>query len=356
MISDTIRKEIAENAVGSTGAGTAWHDILSRKKLRIGFMGGSVTQGYRDMHVEAHAYPDMLAEMLCAEGCDTEIAVCAEAGMDSMAGNLLADELILSKKPDIVILEYAINHTTLRPDVIAYESLVRKLLTQPDPPAVAFLLLRMSSGYSCEGFMSEIAEHYSIPYITLRKGIDPVLERGDLEWSAYADSESHPNQDGHRLLADCLLHFLHTLREQPVTPPRPLPDAWLEAPYANMRLLRPCDACECVKTNSPVMPNIHPYYPVIWTVNAQNGGLEITVHCRILVLFYLVHRLPEFGSCEIAVDGTPMKKPVLHSNSIYGWGNENHVIAVHAAEAGAHTVTLKPAEKNFFVLGFGICD
>ena len=356
MISDTIRKEIAENAVGSTGAGGAWHEILSRKKLTIGFMGGSVTQGYQNLHVMAQAYPQMLADTLRSEGYEIETLICAEAGMGSMAGNLLADELILEKKPDIVFLEYAINETTLKPSVIAFESLVRKLLLHQNPPAVAFLFLRSANDYSCEGFMGEIAAHYGIPFVSLRKGINPVLERGDLEWNAFADQESHPNPDGHLLLAECLLHFLHVMREQPAAPFSPLPNAWLEAPYENMRFLRPCASCECVRTNSPVLPNPHLYYPEIWMVNAEHGTLEITVKCRILLLFYLVHRLPEFGSCEIEVDGTPMKKPVLHSNSIYGWGNENHVIAVNAAKADIHTVTLKPHEKNFCVLGFGICE
>lgn len=356
MISENIRREIAEQAVGSIGAGIAWSEILARKKLTIGFMGGSVTQGYQGLRIMSHAYPDYLADMLRAEGYEIETAICADAGMGCMAGNLLSDELIIPQKPDIVFLEYAINETTLPPSVMAFESLLRKLLRMPDPPAVCFLLLRSAQDYSCEGFMTEIAAHYALPYISLRKGINPILERGDLEWSEYADPESHPNEEGQQLLAECLLHMMHTLRSQPATPPRPLPDVWLDAPYENMRLLRPCEPCDCVRTNSPVIPNIHPHYPVLWAVNQENGGLEITVRCRVLVLFYLMHRLPEFGSAEISADGVPLKKPLLHSNSIYGWGNENHVIAVNEKEAGMHTVTLKPVEQNFFVIAFGICE
>lgn len=356
MISENIRMEIAQNAIGSMGAGIAWSEILSRKKLTVGFLGGSVTLGYQGMRVMEHPYPDLLADMLRTEGYEIENAVCADAGMGSVAANLLSDELIIPQKPDIVFLEFGINETTLRPSVIAFESLLRKLLLQPEPPAVCLFILRSANDYSCEGFMSEIAAHYALPYVSLRKGMNPILERGDLEWNAYADNESHPNEDGQQLLADCLLHLLHELKKQPETPPCPLPDAWLDAPYENMRMLRPCAPCDCVKTNSPVIQNIHPHYPVLWAVNKENGALEITVKCRILILFYLLHRLPEFGSCEISVDGTPMRKPILHSNSLYGWGNEAHVIAVQAEEADMHTVTLKPVEQNFFVLGFGICE
>ncbi|MCQ2416418.1 MAG: SGNH/GDSL hydrolase family protein [Oscillospiraceae bacterium] len=356
MIPLEIRREIAEKSAGGMGRGIPWRQILSKKKLTIGFMGGSVTQGFIADHVQEQAYPSMLKELLEARGYGVENAVCAEAGMNCLAGNLLADELILSRQPDIVFLEYAINETTLRPSVLAFESLVRKLLTQKNPPAVCFFMLRSAADYSCAGFMTEIAEHYGLPYADLRKGMNPVLEQNRMQWNDYADEESHPNLEGHRLLADCLLEMLLRLKEQEDSPKEQLPAPWLDAPYYDMRLLRPCAPCECVVTNSALIPNYHPYYPILWDVSRENGPLTITVRCRVLILFYLMHRLPEFGSCEILVDGKPMRNAVLHSNSIYGWGNENHVIAVNETASGEHTVTLNPLEENFFVLGFGICD
>ncbi|HAG14670.1 MAG TPA: hypothetical protein DCG49_12540 [Ruminococcus sp.] len=356
MIPDKIRAEIAANAFCSAGSGIPTGKLFSKKTLTIGFMGGSVTQGYIALHVQPYAYPQMLADDLQQQGCAVQTVLCAEAGMNCVSANLLTDERILASHPDLVFLEFAINETTLKPSVIAFESLLRKLLTAPDPPLVCLFILRSTNGYSCEGFMTEIAEHYHLPYTILRKGLDPVLKRGDLQWQDYADEESHPNADGHRLLADCLMYLVRQLRMQPDSPALPLPEPWLDAPYTKLKMIKPDPDCPFVQTNCPVIPNPHQFYPVVWAVNAENGGLEITVSCRILAVFYLVHRLPEFGSCEIAVDGVPMKKNILQSNSIYGWGNENHVFAVQAADSGVHTVSLKPLDQNFFVLGFGICE
>jgi hypothetical protein len=49
-----------------------------------------------------------------------------------------------------------------------------------------------------------------------------------------------------------------------------------------------------------------------------------------------------------------MNPPVLHSNSIYGWGNARFVVAVPPDKCRMHTVTLEPTEGNFYLLGFGL--
>ena len=105
MITEPLYKQLAEASLCSVGEGIPWQRLFAKKHLTVAFMGGSVTQGY-----------------------DAECVLCAEAGMGTMQGNLLADQYVLARKPDIVFLEFAINETTLKPSVISFESLLRKLL------------------------------------------------------------------------------------------------------------------------------------------------------------------------------------------------------------------------------------
>lgn len=365
MISEELRSRLAAEALCSVGQGIRWHALLDRggqenssgKRLTLAFMGGSVTQGYANLAIHDGAYPALVTEDLRAMGYDAQCCLCAEAGMATMNGNLLADEWVLAKKPDVVFLEYAINETTLRPSVIAFESLLRKLLTAPEPPVVCLLLLRSMQGYSCEPFMVPIAQHYGLPYISLNQAIAPAMERGDLKWEDYGDEESHPNADGHRLLADMVLHLLDQAAQAEETPPVPLPDPWLEAPFVNLRFLHPAADAAGTETACAVVPRTHnPYYPAAWKLCPGSGPLKLETGCRALLVFYETHRLPEYGSCRIAVDGEPMKQPLIHSNSLYGWGNAKYVIAVSAAQSGAHTLLLEPEEETVYILGFGICE
>lgn len=355
MIPEKLRRQIAADALQSCGSGIRWHSLLHQNKLKIGMIGGSVTQGYSAGGFSPAAYPTLFADGLRELGYDIEAFVCAEAGMGSMEGNLLADSQILQHQPDLVVLEFAINETTLRPSVIAFESLLRKLLCQPEPPVVCFLLIRSMDDYSCESFMLPLAEHYGLPCIRLRKGLNPVLERGELCWADYGDPESHPTDDGQRLLADCLLHLIKTAQSLPDESPEPIPEPWLDAPYQAMRYVLPNADCSAVQTAAPICPRQNHSFPTAFLLSPDTGGMRMQIECEALLIFYEAHHLPEYGACRIIIDGEPFNPPVLHSNSIYGWGNAKYVIAVPPGSRALHTVTLEPTEGNFYVLGFGIC-
>lgn len=354
MIPETLRQQIAGATLHSCGSGIRWHSILSQPKLTVGMIGGSVTQGYSAAGFSAHAYPAAFAEGLRLLGYETDYHVCAEAGMGSMEGNLLADTQILAYKPDLVILEFAINETTLRPSVMAFESLLRKLLCQPEPPVVCLLLLRSANDYSCESFMLPLAAHYGLPCVRLRAGLNPALERGELQWEDYGDNESHPTDDGQRLLADCLLHLIRTARELPDEPAKPVPEPWLDAPFQKMQYVLPSADLPYVKTDAEIVPRRNASFPSAWLLHPKSGSMQIETECETLLLFYETHHLPEYGACRITADGEPMNPPVLHSNSIYGWGNARFVVAVPPGKRRMHTVTLEPTEGNFYLLGFGL--
>ena len=356
MITEPLYKQLAEASLCSVGEGIPWQRLFAKKHLTVAFMGGSVTQGYAQLEIRRNAYPELVTSALCAQGYDAECVLCAEAGMSTMQGNLLTDQYVLARKPDIVFLEVAINETTLKPSVISFESLLRKLLTAPEPPVVCLLMLRTMKGYSCESFMVPVAEHYHLPHISLNKAIAPALERGDLTWEDYGDEESHPLTDGHRLLAEMVLHLLEAAKQAPETKPAPLPEPWLDAPYTGLRFLQPVPDAEGVETACEIIPRPYQtYFPTAWKICKEGGALRLTVRCKVLLVFYETHRLPEFGACRISVDGEPMKQPLIQSNSLYGWGNAKFVTAVSAAEAAEHTVLLEPEEENVYLLGFGIC-
>lgn len=356
MITEALKKEIASGTLYSAGHGIAWHSLTEKQSLRVGFIGGSVTAGFAANAFHSGAYPELTVKGLCARGKDAECFVCADPGMNTMHGNLLADDMILCHKPDLVFLEFSINETTLRPSVAAFESLLRKLLTAPEPPVVCIFTIRNASGYSAESFMLPIAEHYGLPCVRLRPALNAALERNALTWADYGDMESHPTPDGQSLLAECLLHFWDTVSAMPDEEPLPLPEPWLDAPFTGLRFLRPAADCAAVSTDAPLVPRPHPYYAAAWRLTQETGALTVTAECSAMILFFETHSLPEYGSCRVSADGEPFSPPVLDSNSIYGWGNARFAVIISEETAAAHTVILEPENGSFYLLGIGICE
>lgn len=352
-MTDELRKKIAAGSLISCGEGIDWAGLFAKKSIRIGWLGGSVTQGYANGEIRWQtAFPALVAEDLRAKGLTVDCDICAEAGMDSLICGVLAGETVLSHKPDLVFLEFAINDTTLRHNVHSFESLLRRLLTMDKPPVVCLLLMRSASGYSCESFMLPMAEHYGLPCINLRPGLEAAMSAGEMQWGDFADNESHPHPAGHRLLADCVLHLLDAAKHSPQSKPRPLPEPWLEAPFMDMQRLSPGEYA-CIETAAPVVQTGEWYFPAAWELT-EGCGMTLRLTCTAVVVYFEAHRLPEYGSCRVLVDGVPMREP-LRSNSIYGWGNPRHMIVLQAEEAGAHTIELQAFDGIFRVLALGVC-
>lgn len=354
MISETIRRDISVQTLRSTGRRTDWRHILQKKELRLGYIGGSVTQGYANGDVYKEPYPVLVSKALKERGFHVAEQICAAPGMNCMVGTLLAEQFILAKKPDLVFVEFAINETTLRPSVHAFESMLRKLLTADPAPAVCIIILRNMSGYSCETYMAPIAEHYGLPCIVLRQGLDPQLDAGALTWTDYADEESHPNPDGHRLLADCVLHLFEAAADAPEAEQSPLPEPWLSAPFVRLRYLTP-EQLPDVQTQCPIVKKDNWAFPTAFRIHPDTGCWSVTATGSAFVLYYEVNALPEYGDCEILLDGRPMKQSVLHGNSIYGWGNILHCTVWQTDQPETHTVTLRPVDGEFYLAGAGIC-
>ena len=360
MIPDELRRQIAEQSLVSTGSAADWARIFAKKSLSLGFMGGSVTQGYINEHILENAYPALVSAALQKQGYSVTSAVCADAGMDTLTANLLAEQVILSQKPDLVFLEYAINETTLRHSVLAFESLLRRLLTAEHPPLVCVLLMRTEHGYSCDSYMEPIAAHYGLPCINLRYGLTPALDKGTLQWEEFADAESHPNENGHQVIADAVLHLIHAGKQQTVPSPAALPEPWLGAPFADMRQILPESGSLLITANCPVCPRQEWYFHSAWEITPKTGIWTLSGNLSGIVLFYETANSPAYGRCRVLLDGEPVRHPllqesVLETSSIYGWGNARDLIVLCAKDAAPHTLTLEPLSGTVYLLSVGVC-
>lgn len=352
-MNETLRGQIAEHAPVCLGDGGAWRAFLQKKHLRTLYLGGSVTQGYANYEIRwQSAYPMLTEQLLQARGYTVETTVIAEPGMDSMTCGVLAEKEFLPLEPDLVVLEFAINDTTLRHNVQSFESLLRRILMMPSRPIVCLMMMRSANGYSCESFMIPMAEHYGIPCISIRNGLEPFLADGSLTWAEFADGESHPTPEGHQLMAECLVHLADAGSRAPDAP-KPLPEPWLDAPFTALHRIVPGDYPE-IETDAPVKDTYEWFFKQTWEL-AEGQHLTLRMQCRSVTVVFESHRIPEYGSCRVTVDGVPLREP-MRSNSIYGWGNPRYMTVLLAEEPGLHTIELTAFDGLFRVLSLAVTE
>lgn len=359
MIESTLREKLIARSIVSVGKRADWANILQKKQISLVFMGGSVTQGYANNSYIPKSYPQLVSELLADTGVEAPYFVCADAGMDTLTGCLLSDEYVLSRNPDIVFLEYAINETTLRHSAEHFESLVRHLLEAPCHPTVCLLLMRNANDYSCASFMRPMAEHYGLPCIDMREALNPSIADHEIVWEDFADKEGHPHQDGHLFLAECVLHLLNCAREsdEVYQPDLVLPEPWIGASFTELQRIESdhVPAQVLVPENYPLSARPIQFFHPAWDISPENGTWTMKCKCRALIIFYETHFRPEFGSCRVLLDGKPVKHPllegsVLQTHTIYGWGNARDIVLLNQSESAEHTLTMEPIEKSVFLL------
>ena len=348
MIEQTVIDSIAKEAMVSCGTSADWAALMQKKDWHIAFLGGSVTQGYIAQKVQEHAYPQMVTEQLRSDGLAPEMTLCAEPGMFTLQGNLLLDTYVLPAKPDLVFLEFAINEMKLPPSVKSFESLIRRLLTLEKPPIVCVVILRNVNDYSCESYMQEIAEHYGLPCVNVRKGLNAAIQAQQLTFADYGDHESHPYEDGHRIIAACICEMIRQAKTQEGYQPAPLPEPWIDPIYEHMHYYPPAEIPSC---GAEIVPLDRAYFRSALKLTSAHPRWEMTMTTKLALLLYEMHQLPNYGCVNVLIDGKPAHEPVLHGNSLYGWGNSFFSHLWVSEQPETHKVTLELIEGEFFLLG-----
>jgi GDSL-like Lipase/Acylhydrolase family len=140
--------------------------------------------------------------------CEFRLVNAGAGGTGSMYGALRADKDLLFAKPDLVVIEFAVNDNWT--DGEAYEGLVRQILAQPNSPAVVLLFMMWERGGNDQEMQAKVGAHYHLPMVSFRDAMWPEMAAGRMKWSDYIVDTVHPNDAGHAAAARFLTAMCET--------------------------------------------------------------------------------------------------------------------------------------------------
>lgn len=191
-------------------ARTYVNQILKKgnKNLRVAFLGGSLTKGelVKKEKCFVSLFEKKLPEVL-GEEWETTILRYGESGTMSANGLFKVRDLV-SEKPDLVFLDYAMNDTGDRYLWEATEGICYQLLEAGI--GVVVLLFCNDQGLCTRGAMERVAAHYHFPVYDIGAKIIMRMKEGSLTWQEYGQDYVHPTVYGHELIADYLLQLFQT--------------------------------------------------------------------------------------------------------------------------------------------------
>ncbi|WP_315835970.1 GDSL-type esterase/lipase family protein [Bradyrhizobium prioriisuperbiae] len=121
------------------------------------------------------------------------------SGTGSLYGVFRAQRDLLEAKPDLVVIEFAVNDASA--DAAAYEGLVRQILARPNAPALLLLFMMWEGGGNLQEMQAPIGAHYRLPMVSFRDALWPEMAAGRLRWSDFLVDAAHPNDAGHAVAA-----------------------------------------------------------------------------------------------------------------------------------------------------------
>lgn len=212
-----------------------YYNLKTKKKLNIGYLGGSITCGTGASDAVTHSWASLVTEWFKAKFPEATI-VGNNVGIGG-TGTVFGQYRVIkdfklkndAEKPDLIFLEFAINDAYDGTDSVAAKKNMNTILTSIynyAPCADVVILLTTDSGKSEEGGNSgdvtkniqkahqEIADAYGIPTIDiggmLIEDMSAQTETGHFydAWRKYFSDEVHPGDLGHLKYASYITHYL----------------------------------------------------------------------------------------------------------------------------------------------------
>lgn len=365
------------------------------KDVTVAYIGGSITQGAgaTPINTECYAYKSyQLFQNRFASGNNVKFIKAGVGGTPSELGMLRFDRDVLrdGEKPDIVIVEFAVNDEGDETKGDCYESLVRKILKLDWNPEVVLLFSVFANDWNLQERLRPVGDLYDLPMVSIRDAVVEQFTRKEgrvLTKNQFFYDMFHPSNIGHTIMADCLQYlfercelreharldaFENGLTEEGMLLQRLKLEPVIGGSFENVRLMDKKDVYEgavietgdFTATDQELQSvemddalNLTPEFPYNWMYDGTKTDAEaftLRMNCKALVLIFKDSGEVDVGKAEVFVDGAHVLTADPHINN---WQHCNAAILFNNENSEEHTVKIEIAkediDKKFTILGFG---
>ena len=344
------------------------------ESLVIGFLGGSITQGSLSSTPET-CYAYLVYEWWKKSFPNATFSFVngGIGGTTSHYGGARAWKDVLCYRPDIVTVDFSVNDDANEFFEETYEGTLRRLLMAPSAPAVVVLNnVFYDTGKNAQDYHNRIADHYGIPHVSIKDTIFPDVESGKIVRADITPDNLHPNDKGHRLVADEICKLLDSIKaeveeeaiageniedkstktEASVLLPAPL----TENAYEHSRLIQIQDN-EAILDGFLVDPiekkGMLDIFKNGWTAAHTNDKISFEIECSCLAVQYRKSVQQPVPKAKAVIDGDEAHAVILDGNFTEDWGDCLYLEPLlHHAEKKVHRIEITVTDAKDIVRPF----
>lgn len=323
------------------------------KPVTVVWMGGSITAGSGASDGEKTSYRALVGQWFQTAYPNSAVTNinAAIGGTGSDLGAFRTQRDVLSHKPDVVFVEFAVNDGGT-PDAMidrAMEGIVRQIRRADPHTDICFVytfvedqLPEFAAGRLTKAVQrdEQVAARYGIPSVNMAVPAARQLLAGTLTKEAFSKDGVHPTDAGYRIYADALIGFLDMQRGQKkAVKPWPMPSPLRPDSLEHARMIGPADmgtlgAGWAIDTSNPT----HDFPQLL---ASQTPGAEQTVAFAgpILAMFYVLG--PDTGAFDYKLDDGEWQKMDPFDSFAKGYSRSHYRLLADGLTNGPHTITLK---------------
>lgn len=344
------------------------------ESLVIGFLGGSITQGSLSS-TPKNCYAYLVYEWWKKSFPNAAFSFVngGIGGTTSHYGGARAWKDVLCYRPDIVTVDFSVNDDANEFFEETYEGTLRRLLAAPSAPAVVVLNnVFYDTGKNAQNYHNRIADHYGIPHVSIKDTVYPDVESGKIVRADITPDNLHPNDKGHRLVADEICKLLDSIKaemeeetiageniegkstktEASVLLPAPL----TENAYEHSRLIQIQDN-EAILDGFLVDPiekkGMIDIFKNGWTAAHTNDKISFEIECSCLAVQYRKSVQQPVPKAKAVIDGDEAHAVILDGNFTEDWGDCLYLEPLlHHAEKKVHRIEITVTDAKDIVRPF----
>ena len=335
---------------------------IDTSPITVGFYGSGAIAGNGVEYMKS-AYPFRIRRWFAdTYGSDNfKFLFAGTPDTDSRYGAHDVGRNIINEGADIVFLDYSVADMKNPEAKETFETVVRRLLSDPRGIAVVILCTMDAACNSDYENEFEIARAYGCPVISMRHAISKELSAGTFFYSSFTDDGYSLGTNGHAFFGELVSNFLENVRRQTddinTDTDIPLPSAGLTpCRYMNGWLFTNYKRANSFGSFIRFGLHYRLFDDSCWECSIPGGQpLVYEVDAQYITLMYwrVIDRTG--GRMEVYVDG--QYAAMLECDYIDGAEDGTDCVTVYAGDTvGRHVVEVKmSAEKNNGSTGERVC-
>lgn len=302
------------------------------RPITVGFLGGSITQGSLSSTPET-CYAYLVYKWWCEKFPESEVKYvnAGIGGTPSNFGVARVDDDLLVYNPDFVVVEFSVNDEDTEHYRETYEGLVRHILKDESKTGLMLIHnVRYDNMDSAENQHLLIGKYYDLPCVSMKHSVYPMVANGTITNREITPDDLHPNDAGHRLLADLAIHMLEKIYEdslknnEPVNVSAMLPKPITANGYeVSKRLQNRNNKATMQGFEEDRTPQEHITQMFRYGYIAWNKGDKIVVHadCSSIAVQFRKSVNKPTPIARVVVDGDERTARILDGNFDETWGD-----------------------------------